>query len=315
MAILTFTDPGNLWFAFSIPLLIIIHFYTLRFSRKKAIKFANYEAIERISGGVVLTKNITLLVLRLIILVCFILAASGAILNYTGQGTDQKFVLAIDSSSSMTATDMAPSRLDSAKTAAKIFVDEIGSKTRVGVLSFAGSSVILQALTDNMDNVLSSIDNINILAIGGTDIGEAMITGVNMFNSNEADMEGGRSIIILTDGRSNVGVSVDKAILYCNEANIMVHTIGVGTKEGGILQGTTVTLTLDEESLQNIAQSTGGAYYRAETNDQLIEAYKKIANISETKVSIHLSKSLLTIALFLLLLEWCLINTRYRTLP
>lgn len=315
MSGITFANPENLWFSLVIPILILIHFITLRYTKQKAFKFANYEAIERISGGVVLAKNITLLIMRVFAATCFILAASGIILNYTGEGTTMKFVLAIDASSSMTAADMAPSRLAAAKTAAKIFVDEVGARARAGVISFSGTSFIHEPITDNAAAVRSAIDSIRILAIGGTDIGEAIVTAANMFESDAVNSDAGKSLIILTDGRSNVGIAVDKAIDYANAANIAVFTIGVGTPEGGLLQGTNVTLKIDEATLQNIAEQTGGRYYKAESGDQLMQAYRDIAIVSETKVSLHLATAFLLIGLILLTIEWSLLNTKYRTLP
>ncbi|MBS3113185.1 VWA domain-containing protein [Candidatus Woesearchaeota archaeon] len=315
MVFLSFTDPVYLWFSFAIPLLILIHFITLRFSRRKAFKFANFETIQRITGGVLLTKNTSLLVIRLIILTSLILAISGAIFNYIGSGTNFKYVLAIDASSSMTAEDIAPSRLAVAKEAAKIFVDEIGSKTSIGIISFAGTPLINEPITLSRANVKNAIDEIRILAIGGTDIGGAIITAINMFESLRDDLGGGKAIVLLTDGRSNVGISIDNAINRANDMNLVVHTIGIGTNEGGLLLGTNVTLKIDEDGLFNLAEKTGGVYFKAETPEQLVESYKQIANIGITKISLQLKTPLLILGLFLLLFEWLLMNTKYRILP
>lgn len=83
----------------------------------------------------------------------------------------------------------------------------------------------------DLDNVKKEIKkNIGAEQVGGTDLGDALVTGTNMlFNSGK-----GRAIILLTDGRSNVGLFIDDALEYVKKSHVLVHTIGVGTEEGGV---------------------------------------------------------------------------------
>src|SRR3989344_2294049 len=122
---ITFTNPEYLWFLFVIPILILVHFAGLRSTRRKALKFANFEAIERVTGGQVLSKNLFLLTIRLIIVILFVLALAGTIYWYAGQGSDFDFVLAIDASNSMLATDLPPNRIEVAKIRAQEFISLI----------------------------------------------------------------------------------------------------------------------------------------------------------------------------------------------
>ncbi len=114
----TFNNPSYLWFLLSIPLLIIIHFITEKTSRKRALKFANYEAIAKITGESIVSSNIVLLLIRVAVLGFIILAISGTVVYYVGPVTEADFVLAIDSSASMTANDIKPTRIEAAKTEA-----------------------------------------------------------------------------------------------------------------------------------------------------------------------------------------------------
>ncbi len=310
---ITFANPSYLWFLVAIPLLILAHFITLRFTRRKALRFANFPAIEYVTGEKILSKNYLLLFIRLVTLVLLILAVSGATLWYEGMASSTDFVLAIDSSGSMLAKDYEPTRLGAAKNAALLFIDSVPENTNIGVVSFAGVGFIKQRLTDDLSKVKSAVENITVELVGGTAIGSAIITSVNLLtNSRRA-----RTIILLTDGQNNVGPTVEEAVEYANENHVTIHTIGVGTEEGGGFPEMNLTFVskLDPETLKDIANKTGGKYYEAVNESVLSEIYEEIALSSTRKLSLDLSLIFLIIVLFLLFAEWGLINTKYRTLP
>ena len=102
---ITFRDPIFLWFLLSIPFLMITHFYSLRYVTRKAVRFANFEALSRVSGGEALSRNIPLLILRTITLFFLICSVSGPTLWYTGQSSENNYVIALDASRSMLADD------------------------------------------------------------------------------------------------------------------------------------------------------------------------------------------------------------------
>jgi len=310
---ITFANPLYLWFLAAIPLLILAHFISLRFTTKKALKFANFKAIEYITGKRILSKNYIMLALRIFTLLLIILAVSGAVLWYEGEASDVDYMLAIDSSGSMLADDYKPNRLESAKNAASLFISSISGETEVGVLSFAGVSFIKQRPTKDIFMASRAVENITIEMVGGTAIGSAIISSTNLLTDS------GRSnvIILLTDGQNNVGPSVDEAILYANENHVTVYTIGMGTEEGGELSDIDVAFVskLDSETLNRIAEETNGKYYRARNESELSEVYETIALSSVKKISFDLSLAFLLIVTILLFVEWGLINTKYRTLP
>jgi Ca-activated chloride channel family protein len=304
-----FESPEYLWFLFSVPLLIIAHFVTLKKIKRRAVKFANFAAIQRITGGEVLSKNLFLLIVRIFILVLFIFAVAGFTFIYTGIASNYDYVLAMDNSNSMIVKDLEPTRLDAAKTAAKDFIDKIGPDNYVGVLSFSSVSMIESPLSNDILRVKGAIDGIELSSVGGTDMGQAVVNGVNMLIGSSR----GKTIILLTDGQSNIGLPLDDAVSYANEKETIIYTIGIGTPEGSDFFG--ILLSLDEQSLTYIAESTGGKYYRAENFDQLKQAYDDISGVTVRKISNNLSITFIVLALLLLLYEWILINTKYRTIP
>jgi len=304
-----FNNPEYLWFLFSIPILIFAHFATFKNVKRRAIKFANFAAIQRITGGEVLSKNLTLLFVRILILLLFVLAISGATFVYKGMASNYDYIIAMDNSNSMIVEDFEPTRFDAAKSAAKDFVNQLDPDNYVGILSFSSVSLIESQLSADFTHVKAVIDGIELSEVGGTDMGQAIINGANLL----FDSDKGKAVILITDGQSNIGIPLDEAVDYVNKRDVIVHTIGIGTTEGSSFFGT--TLTLDEESMAYIAANTGGRYFKAENVEELKNAYSQIIELTERKISQHLNMSFIFLALLLLLYEWILINTRFRTIP
>ncbi|PIN68405.1 hypothetical protein COV94_04830, partial [Candidatus Woesearchaeota archaeon CG11_big_fil_rev_8_21_14_0_20_57_5] len=122
MAWMTLQNPRFLWLLLSIPLLVLSHIIALRIVRKKALAFANFEAIERVTGKRVVSRNTGVLVVRSVVFCMLILSAAGPVLWRYGVTESTTTVLAIDASASMLADDFSPNRLEAAKQAALMFL-------------------------------------------------------------------------------------------------------------------------------------------------------------------------------------------------
>ena len=223
----TFQNIHGLWFLLAIPLLIVMHSFTIEESKKRALKFANFEAISRITGQQIFSKNLTLLVFRTIALLIIVLATSELTLHYTGQSSNFDIVLAIDSSASMLANDLFPNRLEVAKQEAINFINQLDENANIGIVSFAGTTFIDQSLTNNQNKIKEAINNIQIKQLGGTDISEAIVTSSNLLIPSK----NAKAIVLLTDGQENLGLLED-ATSYAIQNSIVIYTIGIGTEEG-----------------------------------------------------------------------------------
>jgi len=308
MVEISFIKPEYLFLLALIPLIIFIHFLTLRRRRSHALKFANFDAIARIKGVDILSKNISVLILTILITASLVLSLAGLNIHRTTFTSSFSFALAIDSSRSMEADDFSPNRIEAAKETALSFVESLAQGTKVAVISFSGNSYIEQSLTDDKSLLEKAISNIPISTIGGTDLSEAVITSSNLLRGEVA-----RTIIIMSDGRINIG-TVENAIAYANENDVIVHSIGIGTEEGGITSFGSLS-TIDEDALKAIAHNTGGQYFRAQNKASLSQSLSSIVGLKLGKTRQDVSFYLILTALFLFILEYILVNTRYKILP
>lgn len=293
--------------------MILIHFFSFKITKQKALVFANFEAIEKFVGKKILSKNFILLILRILVVLFLIMAISGARLQYTGKASDYDFILTIDSSGSMLANDYSPNRMTAAKNAALYFINSLPVGSNIGIVSFSGASFIKTRLNSDLNEAKGIIENLEIETVGGTAIGDALIVSTNLLSESKK----AKVIVLMTDGQNNIGASLEEAITYINENGVLVHTIGIGTKEGGSFENynESVISKLDEEGLMNIAKQTGGKYYLAKSEEELNNAFKEISSVRKQKVELNMVVPFMLIGIAILLFEWSLMNSRYRTIP
>jgi Ca-activated chloride channel family protein len=311
---ITFLNIEYLWLLLGLPLLVILHFYSLKYVHNRAIKFANFEALERVTGGIVLSRNFPLLFLRLTALLFLTLSLAGATLWYKGHTDVADYVLAIDSSGSMLVNDFKPTRLEAAKEASLSFVDNLESRSSMGIISFSGSALVELSPTTDKEKVKEAIKGIEISTLHGTAIGDALKTAANTLTSSDKS----RILILLTDGQENVASQeeISKIIEFINNKQITVNTIGVATASGASLPGTTALSTIDETTLRFIANATGGSYVHSENAEDLKNAYNTFSyNSLESDLPIYLRLPFIILTLLILFVEWVLINTKFRTIP
>jgi len=245
----------------------------------------------------------------------------------TTRGID--IVMAIDVSASMLAKDLKPNRLEALKTVAADFIQG-RPNDRIGLVEYAGESYTKTPITSDKSIVLRSLESIkyNTIIDGGTAIGMGLATSVNRLKDSKAKS---KVIILLTDGVNNAGfIDPSTASELAVEYGIKTYAIGIGTNGMalspiGILannqfQYGRVQVTIDEELLQEIADVTGGKYFRATNNQKLKDIYTEINKLEKTDVEEfkfynyeEKYRSLLLLASFLLLIELLLRYTIFRS--
>ena len=316
----SFERPEYLWYLLAIPLLALTHFILLKYNKRKAIRFANFKALKRVSEQKIMSRNYIILVIRIFILLFIILAIAGTTFWYSGSTSKNDFILAIDTSASMSAQDLTPRRLDVAKNYGREFVDQLDSDSSVGIVSFSGAAFIEQLPTRDKNEIKLAISDLDLTRSGWTDIAGAMVTSSNMLLSSS---HRGKAIILITDGSNTAGYftsdPIGQGIRYVQQNNIVVYTIGLGSNSGPIgylPEYYNVSSVYDEAVLQRIASNTSGKYFHVQNNAQMKQAYNDILLSSQTAfVDIDLGIGLMILALLLIFLEWGLMNTRFKSLP
>lgn len=313
---ISFDYPALLMLLLLTPLLIAAYFYNLKLKRKEALLFSNFEALEHVVGPSAMPTHTLQIILNLTIFVLLVLAASGLTIWYVAPASDADFVLLIDSSSSMSAEDIEPSRMDLTKEIALSILNGIPHSTRTAVVSFSGTSFVEQPPTDDLQKAEQAINNIKIRDVGGTDIPSAIITGTNLLSSENRS----KIAVLISDGVSTVGLPIEDGIEFAKANHMIVNSIGVGTELGGDIlsneEGEEEKITmLDEESLKTISNSTSGKYYRYKDLEDLKKFSKDITQTSYQKVSLKLSPVFITVIILLILLEWTLSFTKFSRVP
>jgi len=288
-------------FLFAIPVLIFLHFYGLKNIKGKSLRFANFEAIARVKGIDLYSKSVLVLILNIILISLLVFALSGLTINKEMDASTFSYVIAIDSSESMEATDLDPDRLTAAKETAKSFVRTLPQESYVGVLAFSGDANVQIDLEKDKRKIIDAIDSIVVSPMGGTDINEAVWNSMRILRK-----EDNKAIIILSDGQINIG-DLDATIEEAMDEEVVIHTIGIGTVEGGeVRYGLS---KLDEKSLKGLAYNTKGKYFNVEDNNELKETFEGFMDITKKIGSIDLSFYLIIVVIVLFLFKQYLITT------
>ncbi|MBV8531136.1 MAG: VWA domain-containing protein [Candidatus Eremiobacteraeota bacterium] len=203
-----------------------------------------------------------------------VLGVSGPHLTLWVPARDGSVFVCIDTSGSMASTDVFPTRAQASKTAARAFIAESPPGTKIGIISFSGAAAVVASLNADHHTVAAALDDLP-LPNGATAIGDALKLAAQMLPAG-----GHRVVILITDGVNNSGIDPMEMAQWLGAHHIPVYTIGIGTPAGGLIPGTTEEATIDEQALRGYAQSSGGAYARAENATQLRDALARLGRIT-----------------------------------
>ena len=324
-----FANPDFFWLLLLLPLAVLWYF----FKRKEQSASLNISTIEGFTKEGILPKlKPVLLILRLLALAAIITALARpqtkevSTKTKTTEGID--ILMTIDVSSSMLAKDLKPSRLSALKEVAAEFIKK-RPNDRIGLVVYAGEAYTKTPITSDKSIVLSSLKEItNGQLEDGTAIGMGLATSVNRLKESKALS---KIIILLTDGVNTSGfIEPQTAADLAIEFGIKTYTIGLGTN-GNALSPVSYNadgsfrfgmrqVKIDEDLLKDIAKQTGGKYFRANNNEKLEAIYDEINKLEKTEIEEFKFTSYeekfhewIYIALGLLLFEWILRNTLFRS--
>ena len=326
-----FLNKEFFWLLLTLPLAIL--WYVIKNKKQTAeLKISSLKGFKITNSWLPKLRHV-LFVLRIGALALLIIALARpqsvdvSTKTKTTRGID--IVMAIDVSASMLAKDLSPNRLEALKEVASNFIKG-RPNDRIGLVEYAGESYTKTPITSDKAIVLRSLKSIryNTVIEGGTAIGMGLATSVNRLKDSKATS---KVIILLTDGVNNSGFIDPKiASELAVEYGIKVYTIGLGTNgmalspirvlPNGSFQYGRIQVEIDENLLKEIANVTGGKYFRATNNEKLEEIYSEINKLEKTEIEEfkfynyeEKYRSLVLLAGILLLIELLLRYTIFRS--
>lgn len=280
-------------------LAVLLYYAARKKKKQRAMLFGNYKTLEKVAGEDFLKKNDLLLVLQILAMTSFFLAISEPALETEVTGADSDYVLTIDSSATMLKQDYNPSRLGAAKKASQQFVNTLPNETKIGVISYSGKIDGRQELTTDRQAVLQSIENASLGEGGGTAMADALISSSSLL----LDSRENREVLLLTDGRNNIGSGINESIRFARKQNVTVNPIGIGVNQSDTERWNRLNL---------VADRTGGNLTMVKPEEDIGES---LINLEEDTIQQKLTIPLVFIGLVILLIKWSVGTTRYDILP
>lgn len=307
---MTFFWPGALWLLLTVPLLVGVYLLLLRRKRKFAIRYASLTVVKDAMGkrpG--FRRHIPPLLLLLAWTVGVLAMARPAAL-VTLPSQQNTIILAMDVSGSMRAADVDPDRITASQVSASEFVQAQSPQSRIGVVAFAGTAMLVQSPTSDREAVLSAIERFQLQR--GTNIGGALLVSLQTLFP-EADFDLGprfrsvnrrgvpmgepippeepefvpvepgshptAAIVLLTDGQATTGPDPVEVARLAADRGIRVFTVGFGSRDGEIVGfgGRSMRVQLDEETLRQVSEVTRGRYFHAASGEDLSEVYQELS--------------------------------------
>ena len=306
-----FSWPHNLWWMLVLPLLPLLYLWLLRRGARQALRLPSL-SVARAAMRPTWRRHVppALVFLALALL---LLALARPTASVTLPGSKSTILLAIDISRSMRVQDVKPNRMVAAQDAAKAFVTAVPRPIEVGLVTFAGTAQVAQQATLDRPSVVGAIDAIQMQY--GTAIGNAIVLCLaELFPDHGIDLEdmtfGPRrarsldekdrkpkappkqvtpvapgsfesaAIILLSDGRRTTGVDTLQAARMAADRGVRIHVVGLGTPDGhaALGEGMSIYMQLDEPTLRQVAQTTGGEYHHAGTAEALHSVYQNLGS-------------------------------------
>lgn len=279
---MTFLAASRLWLLLVVPALAALYVAVQRRRRQGAVRFSNLALLQAVAPRHGAWR-------RHGPAVAVALALTALIVGFAKPADDVQvpreaatIMLVIDTSASMEATDVAPSRLEAAIEAAQSFVDQLPAQLELGLVSFDRHARVQVAPTTDHQAVHEAIDDLQLGP--GTAAGDALATALDAIEAAAAASgatpspdDGGAAVVLLSDGVTTVGRPVTLAAEQAAEAGIPVSTIAFGTARGAVeVAGRVIAVPADPDTMAQVAEITSGKFFEAFSGDELKQVYEDI---------------------------------------
>ncbi|MEQ8716244.1 MAG: VWA domain-containing protein [Acidimicrobiales bacterium] len=278
---MTFLAAGRLWWLLLVAAFIVAY-VLMQFRRKAyAVRFTNVELLDSVAPRRPSWRRHVPAALMTLAAIGLVGALAAPARSTEVPRERATIVLAIDTSLSMEADDVRPSRIEAAKTAAVEFIRELPEEINLGIVSFNGVAVVRVAPTTDRQSAIVAVEALELDE--ATAIGEAIFASLQALDSVPPDETGSAPparIVVMSDGETTAGRADEIAVEAALQAAIPVSTIAFGTDAGAISlpDQPFVPVPVNEAALLSIAQGTGGQFFAAASAAELADVYRDIGS-------------------------------------
>ena len=283
---MTFASPLLLAGLLLLPLIVLGYRYLQRRPNRYAVRYTNLEVLAAVVDSTRSWRRYAGLALFLLALAALLVGFARPSVNRLADREEATIVLVIDVSGSMQAKDVEPTRLAAAQNVVRDFLKGLPERFQVGVVAFSETAEVAAPATADRQLAIDAIDY--LYPQRGTAIGDGLARGVEVARAAEAGRAGQKrpaAILLLSDGSQTEGLLLPQdGAARAKSFKIPVYTIALGTPEGVVefnrFGGTRIIpVPPDKPTLRQIAATTGGHFYEAESVGDLRSAYDKMGSL------------------------------------
>jgi Ca-activated chloride channel family protein len=310
----SFASPSRLWLVV-VPLALLGAYVLVQRSRRKyALRFTSVDLLASVAPRRPGWQRHVSAALMLIALLALVVGIAGPIRKQRVARQRGTVMLAIDTSRSMSATDVDPTRLAAAEDAARRFVEKLPAGLKVGLLTFDSQARVLASPTLDHAAVLSAINNLSVQ--GGTATGDSIyqsLAAIAALPRAAGGKQPAAAIVLMSDGTPTIGrngqspqQTVVEATAAAKQAGVPIDSIAFGTPQGTVdVQGELIPVPADPQAMADIAAGSGGKSFTAVNGTQLNAVYDQIRkSVGYDTVPRDMTVWFMGLGLVLLVLTW-----------
>jgi Ca-activated chloride channel homolog len=282
---LSFQAPLLLGLLAVVPLVAALYVFAQKRRRKFAVRYSNVDVLAAVAGRS-WTRHVPA-VLALLALAALLIALGRPERTVAAPQRQGTVMMVTDTSGSMDATDVSPSRLRAAQAAARTLAKELPEQFRLGLVSFNNVAEQLVAPPVDRSQVQAAIDGLKVR--GSTAMGDGLELGLQSARTRVADTEGRTRrlpavMVLLSDGKSERGTEPVEVADQAKKQKVPIYTIALGTQQGTLNRGgRAIPVPPDNVTLRDIAETTGGRFFAAPSAARLESIYENLGTRFSTR--------------------------------
>jgi Ca-activated chloride channel homolog len=276
----SFASPLFLLGLLALPAGVVLHLLAQRRRRRYAVRFPGTPVAALAAPAAPRWRRLVPSALLALAVAGLVLALARPETTVAVPVEQASVVLVTDTSRSMTATDVAPDRLEAARAAAGRFLDEAPDELRVGAVAFSDTAGVLQPPTTDHEQVRAALAGLT--ADGGTATGDGLDAALRSLDPAQDGRRPPAAVVLLSDGKSTTGSDPLAAAREAGRLGVPVYTVALGTPEG--IVDVQLPVPPDPEALRQIAQASGGQAFEAADGDQLTAVYESLGSRLGTRM-------------------------------